>query len=513
MKNIILTKAFLFSFLFFFLTSAGAVKGTTFYVATNGSDSNPGTITQPFQTLQKGANLLNPGDILYVRGGIYQQTVTFDRSGTATAPIQILAYPSEIPIVDGDNYRLPTGDWGPFFVVRGNYVQVAGFEVRYSNWAGVIISGQHCLVSRFNSHHNKANGILVSGDYSIVEDSKVWWNCTDNANGVSTRGGWASGLSAARSPNYAVLRRNEVYYNWGEGLSTYEANGTILEDNIVYEIWAVNAYISDASNVLFQRNLIYNDGSLMSSGGRTGIAIGNEKWSNPSSNIKVINNLVLGTRRSFYWFYQYGYLQDVLIAHNTFVNSVGADIPNFQFGSGTHQNVRVENNIIEQDDSLPIAIIGTSTGLTFSHNLWSKTPPSNAVGSGDIIGDPRLAKTGSVQAGALTAEWFKLLANSPAINKAVVLSEVTNDYFGNPRGSTPDIGAHEFIGATVTPTSTPTFIPQISGDVNHDGHVNLADYTLFIPSYGTNDVNSDFNKNGTVDMGDYSLLVENYGKY
>jgi len=64
-----------------------------------------------------------------------------------------------------------------------------------------------------------------------------------------------------------------------------------------------------------------------------------------------------------------------------------------------------------------------------------------------------------------------------------------------------------------TPTPTPTGQPSnILGDVNHDGHVDMADYSLFVPKYGTNDSNCDFNKNGVVDLGDYSLLVSNYGR-
>jgi len=62
----------------------------------------------------------------------------------------------------------------------------------------------------------------------------------------------------------------------------------------------------------------------------------------------------------------------------------------------------------------------------------------------------------------------------------------------------------------LTPSPTPTS-PPIPGDVNGDGHVNMADYAIFVSKYGTNDSSCDFNKNGTVDMGDYSILVENYG--
>jgi len=38
------------------LATALAPQGTTYYVATTGRDSNPGTIAQPWRTIQKAAN-------------------------------------------------------------------------------------------------------------------------------------------------------------------------------------------------------------------------------------------------------------------------------------------------------------------------------------------------------------------------------------------------------------------------------------------------------------------------
>ena len=43
-----------------FCQFAGA---STYYVATNGNDSNPGSLSAPFQTLQRGANQAIAGDI------------------------------------------------------------------------------------------------------------------------------------------------------------------------------------------------------------------------------------------------------------------------------------------------------------------------------------------------------------------------------------------------------------------------------------------------------------------
>jgi hypothetical protein len=39
---------------------------TTYYVATNGLDANPGTIGSPFRTIQKGVNSAVAGDLVKV---------------------------------------------------------------------------------------------------------------------------------------------------------------------------------------------------------------------------------------------------------------------------------------------------------------------------------------------------------------------------------------------------------------------------------------------------------------
>ncbi|RPH59213.1 MAG: hypothetical protein EHM81_08635 [Chloroflexi bacterium] len=429
--------------------------GNVYYVSTSGNDSNLGTQSQPWRTLGKAASKISAGDTLYIRGGVYQEAVTFSRSGTASAPIKILAYPGETPIVDGNNYKIPASTWGTILEISGSYVQVSGLEVRYSNWMGVVLSGDHITASGLNVHHIRETGMLLSGDYGLVESCRVWQAANRNeTNSPYSGGGWATGLSAARHPNYAVLRGNVVYNNWGEGLSTFEANQVVMEGNIVYDNWSANVYISDATNVVMQRNLVYRSpNSIVQKGSRIGILMGDELYNPPSAGIKVINNLVYGTNRTFYWYQgpRGGGMDSVLVANNTFVNSVsGAGI---QIDSGSHKNTRIENNIIQQDGSLPIASVDSTNGLAFSTNLWSKTPPSKLSSATDVVGDPQLAKTGQVEAGLLTAEWFRLLASSPARERAKIISEVPDDYFGNSRGIPADIGAIEY-STVVTQSNT-----------------------------------------------------------
>ena len=46
------------------------VIGAVYYVATTGSDSNLGTETSPFLTIQKAANVVKPGETVIVKDGV-----------------------------------------------------------------------------------------------------------------------------------------------------------------------------------------------------------------------------------------------------------------------------------------------------------------------------------------------------------------------------------------------------------------------------------------------------------
>jgi len=72
-----------------------------YYVATDGSDSNPGTMEQPFQTISHAANQVVPGGTVLIRGGTYQEQVTITNSGTAELPITIMAFGDESPRIIG----------------------------------------------------------------------------------------------------------------------------------------------------------------------------------------------------------------------------------------------------------------------------------------------------------------------------------------------------------------------------------------------------------------------------
>ena len=71
---------------------------------------------------------------------------------------------------------------------------------------------------------------------------------------------------------------------------------------------------------------------------------------------------------------------------------------------------------------------------------------SSMRGRGSTVGDPRLARTGSIAPGELTASYFKIGSRSPTIDAGADQAEVTGDYFGRsrPLGGAPDMGGYEY---------------------------------------------------------------------
>ena len=71
------------------------MASNTYYVATDGSDENRGTIDFPFKTIQKASDLSKPGDTILVQPGIYRERVSPPVGGTS--PFLCITYKSIVP--------------------------------------------------------------------------------------------------------------------------------------------------------------------------------------------------------------------------------------------------------------------------------------------------------------------------------------------------------------------------------------------------------------------------------
>jgi len=95
MTKIIITFASLVSLAIF-------TYATEIHVATNGKDSNPGTQAAPLRTIQRAADLAQPGDVITVHEGVYRERISPPRGGQSDAKrITYQAAPGEMVEIKG----------------------------------------------------------------------------------------------------------------------------------------------------------------------------------------------------------------------------------------------------------------------------------------------------------------------------------------------------------------------------------------------------------------------------
>ncbi|MEH1833050.1 MAG: right-handed parallel beta-helix repeat-containing protein, partial [Nostoc sp.] len=84
----------------------------TYYVSGTGNDQNSGLSTSSaFRTIQKAADLTNPGDTVLIMNGVYTNlakagsVISIKRSGTANAWIRYKAYPGHFPKIQHNTWN------------------------------------------------------------------------------------------------------------------------------------------------------------------------------------------------------------------------------------------------------------------------------------------------------------------------------------------------------------------------------------------------------------------------
>ena len=369
----------------------GTAAAASYYTATSGSDSNPGTITQPFRTITKGLSVMVAGDTLYVRGGTYPG-ITSDTtalpSGTSWSnPITIAAYSSEVVHISGGiNTANPTNR---YIIFNGLTVHN---QVRIASGANHI---RHINCDISGALHD-ASGVLIP--QHAGSDYNEFINCKIHDNGdcaVScTSGTVGHGLYIATSNN--LIDGVESYNNGHLGIQIYASNTTTPSNNIIrnssfhhnqtaYKTSGQGITVGVGDNNLVYNNLVYSN-------------LGGIDLGYGGTNTKIYNNTVYGNR-------DYG-----LQIRNT-------------------SGASVVNNIVYQTGT---AISNSGTNTTLSSNLTTNPSFVNAA-----------------------AADFRLQPGSTALDQGVALSAVTVDRTGltRPQGARYDIGAYEYASSTSLPAA------------------------------------------------------------
>jgi parallel beta-helix repeat protein len=188
---------------------------TTYYVSGMGSDSNTGTSsTKPFRTLQKAADLTNPGDIVYIMNGTYTNPepdsiiLNIARSGAPGQYIRYKAYPGHKPVLKATK-----------------------------NWLGIKVDGAaYILVEGLTVVGNNDNVTLAQA-LTQLEDTNGDGK-PDQANPKPEYSGNGIGIyfkyeNYAQPPHHVIIRNNTVEKFGGGGIESYGADFVVVEDNHV----------------------------------------------------------------------------------------------------------------------------------------------------------------------------------------------------------------------------------------------------------------------------------------
>jgi hypothetical protein len=168
-----------------------------FYVSTSGSDSNPGTFSRPWRTIQKAANTLVAGQTVKILPGTYNAKFAPVNSGSAIGYITYTADPGTV-ILDGTGVPLPDDSKGDGLVqIQGkSYIRVQNLSLRSSsqncvnisrNLAGTMRSSYIELTGLNIQNCNEAGILARSADHILIKDNiinhtyyssgiGVWWS-------------------------------------------------------------------------------------------------------------------------------------------------------------------------------------------------------------------------------------------------------------------------------------------------------------------------------------------------
>ena len=222
------------------VVSAGNLGATTYYISPTGLDSNPGTEAEPFRNIQAAADIVNPGDTVIVKDGVYADSFDYGdilastvflnkKRGTDSNWITFKSENHLGAVIDGEGGLKNVG----FYLYRCNYIRIEGFEIKDHKGLGI----------RINSDGINGNNIYIYMNkiHSIGRD----WYDTSCSAGEGTIPCGISGQSGAYN---ITVDRNEIYdigrqYNPSCGYGDYHW------DHCVY---------SRGFNWVIKNNIIYN---------------------------------------------------------------------------------------------------------------------------------------------------------------------------------------------------------------------------------------------------------------
>lgn len=450
----------IFTFLSIFISFFASAQ-VSWYVTGEGNDSNTGKSEKTaFRTLQKVADLVNPGDVVYVGDGVYTSKDTSNgsavllikRSGTADAWITWKAIPGQHPVVCPDG-------WGGI-TVEASYHILDGIDVIGRNDSitlkdaiadlknkkpnpafntnGIFINGRnskpdakphHVIVRNCTVAKCPGGGITaIEVDYITVEDCKVFnnaWFMRYAGSGITTLNNWAFD----NAPGYhIIIQRNLVWNNkcfvsWERTGKLSDGNGILLD---VTNQDGLNLANPDADATTGQNQATPVKPAVNKKPGRP-------IWKNRAL---IANNVSAYNGGSGIHTFRTSHVD--IINNTTYWN--GTSVGYEEMFPNNSKDIVFLNNIIVPRPGGKVTSNNKNTDIRWDYNIY---PVDQNVfkGAHDIVADPQFVNPHI----DLSIGNFKLKKGSPALHSGTddVAQSTDNQGKKRPKGAGRDRGAFE----------------------------------------------------------------------
>lgn len=427
-----------------FLFLASCLMAAEYYVSPGGDDVNPGDAVRPWRTLAKAIAVAQPGDIVRVQSGFYNERAQTVRGGTPGARIVFRAEPSAVmrgwvvnhPYVTVQGFDITghsaantldafvrVNNDAHFFellncTVRDG-IQAVVTDAVYSSENSTLSSasvnfeelgfaaGQHLYIGMATATIRSTN----TGSYQIkaVERSRLMLQGALKDEGPTVVYLSASpvfGLYLATRTEGCLIRSN-VFRNLGYDAWLITGHGHVIEDNVVEATGGWDAMHFGGTNHVFRRNVIRNSPLVVYQTSPDAM----ENYQIPYKDVTFSNNMVinfagvLSSQKSPYT------MSGLYIVRNVFV-----DVGRFHL---TQRETVLEHNtfIRVAKQSYPVVAQAphpvrvnaalAATNIVIRNNIFvdcgepSRPSEVNRVGWYEIIGpDESIIREGNFVAGA-----------------------------------------------------------------------------------------------------------------
>src|SRR5271168_2604698 len=393
------------------MSGAFGQANSSFYVSTTGDNSNPGTQTAPWRTVQHAADTARAGSTVNVRAGTYEELVNIGASGSAgEGYITFKSYPGEIAILDG-THLVPNGRSGLLTIQNKSYVRIEGFEIRNYRTAehhltplGISVtgSGTHIELLHNNVHHIEQNfqgrdapgrggngfGIAVYGTDAKTPISEL---VIDGNEVHHLKTGSSESLVVNGNVTNFRITHNVVHDNNNIGIDVIgfertapdpavdQARDGVVSGNLVYNITSrgnpaygddVNSdgiYVDGGTRILIERNVMHDVDF--------GIELASEHKDRATSYITARNNLIYHCHTAGVSIG--GYAPDRgHTDHSTVVNNTLYDNDTSGTGSGEFQ---MQWNMADDIFANNIVYAGARCLITLNRSQVDKQKPPVAI--------------------------------------------------------------------------------------------------------------------------------------